>query len=85
MQNFYQFIDISHVESDGRFVKNVNRFRQLAAALADVILNFGELGDELDTLGLTARQRGSWLAQRKIAQTQFMQRGKLRLDRFDIS
>ena len=25
------------------------------------------------------------LAQRKIAQTQFMQRGKLRLDRFDIS
>ncbi len=34
---------------------------------------------------LTARQRGSWLAQRKLAQTQFMQRGKLRLDRFDIS
>jgi len=43
------------------------------------------LAGQFQTLGLTARQRGSWLAQRKIAQTQFMQRGKLRLDRFDIS
>lgn len=36
MQNFYQFIDISHVETDGRLIKNVNRLRQLTAAFADV-------------------------------------------------
>ena len=54
MQNFYQFVDISHVETDGRFVKNVHRLRQLAAALADVVLNLREFSDQLDTLGFTA-------------------------------
>ena len=84
MQNFYQFIDISHVESDGRFVKNVNRFRQLAAALADVILNFGELGDELDTLGLTARERRRRLTQSQVTEAHVLhqfQRMKNRRDR----
>lgn len=53
-QNFYQFIDISHVETDGRLIKNVNRLRQLTAAFADVVLYLRELSDELDALGFAA-------------------------------
>ena len=84
MQNFYQFIDISHVETDGRLIKNVNRLRQLTAAFADVVLYLRELSDELDALGFAAGECRRRLAQGQVTETDVLhqfQRVKNRRDR----
>ena len=75
IKHVQQHANIKRMQADCRLIEHEYRIMQKPPHLAD----------QIQTLGLTARQRGSWLAQRKIAQTQFMQRGKLRLDRFDIS
>ena len=77
-----------------KFIKHVQQHANIKRMQADcrlieheyrIMLFPPHLAGQFQTLGSPPDSAGVGSPNRKIAQTQFMQRGKLRLDRFDIS
>ena len=62
-----QLLDVVEVQAGGRLVEDVERVAGVDA---------GQFGGQLDALGLAAGERGRGLAQRQVAQADFLQAGQ---------
>ena len=68
VQHANQLVHIGHVQAHRGLVEHIEGVRGFLAAFAHLVAHFGEFGDQLDALGLAARQGGRRLAQSEVAQ-----------------
>ena len=82
MEHIDELLDIRHMKTDRRFIKNVERTGG-AFILRHVlrVLHLGEFRDELQALRLTARKRGGGLSEREVAEPHLFKQLQRPLDR----
>ena len=82
MKHIDELLDVRHMKTDRRFIKNVERTGGVFILRHILrILHFGELRDELQTLRLAAGKRGGGLSEREVAETDLFKQLKRPLDR----